>query len=91
MKIKNGVKKKICANPTNWKFDERDEDKRAENKLPPVCSIKSKFAPVYDQIYGNCTSNAALACDHYYYHPVDKPWIPSTTFTYYNQQLIYQF
>lgn len=61
-----------------------------ESKLPKKKSIKDKFPKVYYQKYGNCTSNAALACDNYYYHDKNGSWIPSTTFTYYMQKIMDQ-
>ena len=82
--ITNGVKRKAAPNPTNWQYSTHRSCAKSEAKLPKKCSIKDKFPPVYRQQYGNCTSNAALGCDHYYYH-TDK-WIPSTTFTYYVQK-----
>jgi len=54
-------------------------------KLPSKCSIKDMFPPVYLQHYGNCTSNAVLGCDDMIYHG-SGIWVPSTTFTYYNQK-----
>ena len=51
--------------------------------VPMRASIKKGFPAVYCQRYGDCTANAALACDDYYFHE-GKPWIPSTVFTYYN-------
>jgi hypothetical protein len=81
-----GVKRKHEVNPTNWQFDELMPS-GAVSDLPKKCTIKKKFPKVYNQPCGNCTSNAALACDDYYYHskkPVST-WIPSTIFTYYNQ------
>lgn len=53
--------------------------------VPPACSLKDKFPPVYYQHYGNCTSNAVLGCDDMIYHG-DGIWVPSTTFTYYQQK-----
>ena len=54
-------------------------------KVPKKCSIKAGFPKVYYQHYGNCTANAVLGCDDYLFHGSGK-WIPSTTFTYYNQK-----
>ena len=53
--------------------------------LPEKVSLKDKFPPVYYQHWGNCTSNAVLGCDDMIYHGNGR-WIPSTTFTYYNQK-----
>lgn len=81
----NGVIKKKEANPTNWQFSEHPMCMATEEKALPVSfSIKEKFPPAYKQPCGNCTSNAVLACDAYYYHT--DAWIPSTIFTYYNQR-----
>lgn len=82
-----GVKKKEAPNPTNWKFSTiaPEVKKLSAPKLPKVVNLKNKFPKVYNQRYGNCTSNAALGCDDYYYHNT-KTWIPSTTFTYYIQK-----
>lgn len=86
-KLINGVKKKPHANPTNWQFASiKACSSQSVLTLPMKANLKSKFPPVYDQIYGNCTSNAVLGCDAYYYHSTSKTWIPSTTFTYYNQR-----
>lgn len=52
--------------------------------IPVAFSIKAKFPPVYLQRYGNCTTCAALACDDYYYHG-SGVFVPSATYTYYNQ------
>lgn len=54
-------------------------------KLPAAASTKDGFPKVYCQHYGDCTANAALAADDFYYHaPKKGTWIPSTVFTYYN-------
>ena len=55
-----------------------------DSTLPKKKSIKDKFGPVYTQTCGDCTSNAALACDAYYYHT--DAWVPSAVFTYYIQR-----
>lgn len=79
----NGVKRKAAPNPTNWQFSKLKACMQAvENKLPDKVNLKKKFPPVYTQIYGSCSSNAVIACDHYYYHT--SKWNPSATFTYYN-------
>lgn len=82
-----GVKKKPAPNPTNWKFTAvaPETKKLLKPKLPKTANIKNNFPAVYNQHYGNCTSNAALGCDDYYYHN-SKAWVPSTTFTYYIQK-----
>ena len=83
----NGSKRKKQANPTNWQFAVRNECKTLNILiLPRRVDLKPQFPPVYDQIYNNCTSNAALAADNYYYHKPNSTWIPSTVFTYYNQR-----
>ena len=76
--IQGGVIRKAEPNLTNWQF--ADHPCMAE-ELPIRKSIKSKFPAVYRQVYGSCTANAVLACDHYYYH--SSKWAPSATFTYY--------
>lgn len=82
----NGCRKKekrtITSRLTNLSGEKR---KASKIWLPAAYSIKDKMPPVYYQQYGNCTSNAALGCDHYIYH-TDK-WVPSTTFTYYIQKV----
>lgn len=84
--IVNGVKRKPAPNPTNWKFRKSQAAKKII--LPKKASLKDGFSPViYNQIYNNCTSNAALAVDDYYYHGTGK-WVPSTTFTYYWQKVL---
>ena len=81
-----GVKKKNAPNPTNWLFEGTAAYAKYSNGIVAnSCSLKDKFPPVYTQTYGNCTSNAVLACDAYYYHRGTK-WVPSTVFTYYNQK-----
>lgn len=84
--LTNGVKIKE-PDPRNWQFAQLNVCKNVTAvKLPKKCSIKDKFGLVYTQIYGNCTSNAALGCDAYYYHDPKGSWMPSTVFTYYNQR-----
>lgn len=81
----SGVRRKEKPNPTNWEFMKLAKAQATtQKKLPSKVSLKDKFPPVYHQIYGNCTSNAVLGADAYYYH-TDK-WTPSTVFTYYNQR-----
>lgn len=83
-----GAVRKAAPNPTNWQFAERRENKAAtKDTVPARASIKAGFlnSPCYSQIYGNCTSNAVLACDDYYYHN-KKSWVPSTVFTYWVQR-----
>lgn len=78
----NGVKRKN-SNPTNWQFSKLKSCMSAvKETLPSSVSLKSKFPPVYTQIYGSCTANTVVACDAYYYHT--NEWHPSATFTYYN-------
>lgn len=81
-----GAKRKPAKNPTNWQVASLKACKGAtKESIPSKANIKSGFPAVYSQIYGNCTSNAVLGCDDYYYH--NKPtWIPSTAFTYYCQR-----
>lgn len=55
-------------------------------QVPTSYSIKDKFPPVYFQHYGSCTSNAVLGCDDMIYHNNPDKWMPSTTFTYYQQK-----
>lgn len=83
----NGVKRKPAPNPTNWQFQAiKANTRETKTSLPKRYSIKEKFPPVYNQTWGNCTSNAVLACDDYYYHGPKSKWVPSTVFTYYNQR-----
>jgi len=83
-----GVIKKPEPNPTNYQFCKLKAcAKETAESIPTKKSIKSKFGPAYKQPCGNCTSNAALACDAYYYHEPDSGWVPSTIFTYYNQRV----
>lgn len=77
--IIHGVKRKP-PNPTNWQFAALPQ----KIFLPERASIKDRFGRVYHQRYSDCTANAVLACDAYYYHK--KRWMPSTVFTYYNQK-----
>lgn len=79
--IIGGVKKKPCVNPENYEYEKHFS---AAKELPVKKSIKDKMKHVYKQPCGNCTSNAALGCDAYYYH--SDAWEPSTIFTYYNQR-----
>ena len=72
------------TNPTNYHFSALPQSNKT---VPPQASIKEKFPPVYTQTCGCCTSCAVLACDAYYYHD-NKKWIPSFTFTYYNQLIL---
>ena len=82
-----GVQRKEQPNQTNWQFSDIPLPKAApQEKLPKKVSIKSKVPPCWLQTCGNCTSNAVLGADAYYYH-TDK-WVPSTIFTYYNQRKI---
>lgn len=82
-----GCKKKPAPNPTNYKFSALRACKaETQESIPKKCSLKKKFPKVYNQIYSNCTSNAVLACDNYYYHKPESTWVPSTVFTYYNQR-----
>lgn len=83
MMIINGVKKKKAPNDTNWVFESLPQNKVMAK---PFCSLKDKFPAVYCQTAGDCTANAVLACDAYYYHSPTTPWIPSTIFTYYNSR-----
>lgn len=78
-----GAKKKPEPDPRDFKFTRLSAYRNTN--LPKSCSIKDKFGKVYDQPYSNCTSNAALGCDAYYYHKPNGSWVPSTVFTYYNQ------
>lgn len=87
--FKTGSTKKKQANPTNWKFTARKENRAmAEKDLPPAANLKNEFPPVYDQVHGACTAYAVLGCDGYYYHKVNKAWVPSGDFTYYQQRKI---
>ena len=82
----SGVKKKP-QNPTNWQFKKLMANKEVtQESLPIRKSLRSKFPHVYEQPCGNCTSNAVLACDAYWYHTDN--WDPSTIFTYYNQHVM---
>lgn len=84
-----GVIRKEKRNPTNYKFSKLSCCRLSTaSNLPKKYSIKSGFPKVYSQRYGNCTSNAVLACDDYCYHGPDTNWLPSTTFTYYNQRVM---
>lgn len=84
MEIINGVKRKT-PNPTNWKFSTLRENKGAtKDTIPIKADLKGCFPLCYMQRYGNCTSNAVLAIDAYYYH--GNEWVPSTVFTYWIQR-----
>lgn len=84
MEIINGVKRKT-PNPTNWKFSVLRENKGAtKDTIPIKADLKGRFPLCYMQRYGNCTSNAVLAIDAYYYH--GNEWVPSTVFTYWIQR-----
>ena len=87
--LMNGVVKKSSPNPTNWQFSELITSaltSAKDAKLPRMFSLREKFPPCYKQIYKNCTTNAVLACDAYYYHNPKGSWIPSTTFTWWLQR-----
>ena len=82
----SGVMEKPGPKETDWDFKELKAcAKETQESIPNKKSLRSKFGKVYCQIYGNCTSNAVLACDAYYYHDPNGKWEPSTVFTYYNQ------
>ena len=84
MEIINGVKRKN-PNPTNWKFSVLRENKgTTKDTIPIKADLKGGFPVCYMQRYGNCTSNAVLAIDAYYYH--GNEWVPSTVFTYWIQR-----
>ena len=84
-----GVKRKPQPNPTNWQFAKHPKClATSEKTIPTSANIKNKFPAVYTQPCGNCTSNAVLACDAYYYHAPYSDWMPSTIFTYYIQRVI---
>lgn len=84
-----GAKRKPQSDIRDFKFSALAASKnQTKEKLPKKVSLKAKFPPVYSQRYSNCTSNAALACDAYYYHDPAGAWMPSTTFTYYNQRVM---
>lgn len=86
-KFAHGCIRKPQPNVMNYQFSALAASKnKTEVKLPKTCSLKKKFPKVYNQIYNNCTSNAVLACDNYYYHKPESTWVPSTVFTYYNQR-----
>ena len=80
-----GVKRKQ-KNPTNWAFAALPMNRESAVMLPEEVSIKQKFPPVYTQLHGDCTTNAVLACDAYYYH--NPNWDPSRSFTYHNQHIL---
>lgn len=82
-----GVKKKPAPNPTNWQFSAHPACMATKDDTLPVAhSIKAKMPYVYKQIYGSCTANAVLSCDHYYYHT--NKWHPSCTFTYHQARVL---
>lgn len=84
-----GAKRKAQPDVRDFKFAALAASKKqTEEKLPEKVNLKPKFPPVYNQIYGNCTSNAALAIDAFYYHDPAGTWMPSTVFTYYNQRIM---
>ena len=85
--IESGVEKKPMPNPLNWQFSMLTLAKdSAKNILPKKVSLKDKFGACYKQVWNNCTTNAAVACDAYYYHDPKGVWVPSTTFTFYVQR-----
>ena len=86
LELNNGVIKKSAPNPTNWQFATLATNAKSSAKLPRMFSLRDKFPPAYKQIYKNCTTNAVLAVDAYYYHNPKGSWIPSTTFTFYCQR-----
>ena len=82
-----GVKKKPAPNPTNWQFSAHPACMATKDDTLPVAhSIKAKMPYVYKQIYGSCTANAVLSCDHYYYHT--NKWHSSCTFTYHQARVL---
>lgn len=81
--IVGGVIKKPGINPENYEYEKHFSEAK---ELPTSGSIKGKMKHVYKQHGGTCTSNAALACDAYYYH--SDAWDPSHIFTYYNQKVM---
>lgn len=74
----------------NWQYSDHKTCKATvEKALPAKKSIKNKMPKIiYKQPCGNCTSNAVLAADAYYYHDPNGVWRPSTIFTYYNQRVM---
>lgn len=82
--LQAGVKRKPCATASNYLFSDHPAC-LAEN-IPTKASIKSRMPYVYKQIYGSCTANAVVACDHYYYHT--NNWYPSCTFTYHQARVL---
>lgn len=79
---KRKEKRTISSRLTNLTPTKR---KACMRPLPSSFSLKYKFPAVYYQHYGNCTSNAVLGCDDMIYHG-NGIWVPSTTFTYYQQK-----
>ena len=79
---KRKPRRTIASRMTNIRPEKR---KACKILLPVSVSLKDKFPPVYYQRYGNCTANAGLGCDDYLHHG-NGHWIPSTTFTYYQQK-----
>lgn len=82
--LQAGVKRKPCATASNYLFS--DHPACLAEDIPTKASIKSRMPYVYKQIYGSCTANAVLACDHYYYHT--NKHHPSATFTYHQARVI---
>lgn len=87
MKELKGCKKKdkrtLKSKLTNLRPAKLKADIRAS--LPKRCTLRDKFPPVYTQKHGDCTTNAVLGCDDYLRHGTGL-WIPSATFTYFNQK-----
>lgn len=83
-----GLLRKPESNPTNWQFSKlRACASETQESIPIAVSLKSKFPKkILKQTCGNCTSNAVLNCDGYYYHSSSPKWEPSTIFTYYVQR-----
>ena len=83
IKVLCGAKKRI-VDPRDYLFEDLVK-KKAMKPLPVRASTKDGFPKVYCQHYGDCTANAALAADDFYYHaPKGGKRVPSTVFTYYN-------
>jgi len=82
--IVGGVKHKSVASEANYLFDAHPAS-LAED-IPSAYSIKDRMPYVYKQIYGSCTANAVLACDHYYCHT--NKHHPSATFTYHQARVL---
>lgn len=78
--------KKRPIDPRDYLFEDLIK-KSTLKPIPLKASTKEGFPAVYCQHYGDCTANAALAADDYYYHaPKKGTWVPSTVFTYYNSK-----